>query len=123
VTTQATHNDILRRIDEEARDREAFRRQSAETTDALLRTLQTLGQAVEGIEVRLGEEPDSDGAGGRGILGDLAQIKRKVLAFDLLRARVLGGVSVAVTLGGAFIAALWWALGERIAHFFKGTAP
>lgn len=123
MTTQPTHAAILARIDEEAKARDVWRRESAENTQALLRTLQTLGQAVEGIEVRLGEEPESDGSGGRGILGDLAQIKAKVMAYDLLKAKVLGGISVAVVTIGAAFAAFWWAVGDKIAHFVRGPTP
>jgi hypothetical protein len=50
----------------------------------------------------------------------LEVIEAKVHAYDLLKARVLAGVSVAtVTIGAAF-AAFWWAVGDKIAHLLKG---
>jgi hypothetical protein len=51
---------------------------------------------------------------------DIAEIKAKVMAYDLLKARVLAGVSVAVVTIGAAFAAFWWAVGDRIAHLIKG---
>jgi hypothetical protein len=53
----------------------------------------------------------------------LEVIEAKVHAYDLLKARVLAGVSVAtVTIGAAF-AAFWWAVGDKIAHFVRGPTP
>ena len=50
----------------------------------------------------------------------LEVIEAKVHAYDLLKARVLAGVSVAVVTIGAAFAAFWWAVGDRIAHLIKG---
>lgn len=112
MTVQASHNDIMREVG-------------------------ATSQQVENLEIRADRTDDRLGAiqakvddNGRltaeafdllkEIRDDITAIKAKVLAYDLLKARIIGGVSVAVTLGGAFVAALWWAVGDRIAHLLKG---
>ena len=44
----------------------------------------------------------------------LEVIEGKVLAYDLLKARVLG----AIVAGGVALGALWWLVKDKIAHFF-----
>ena len=44
----------------------------------------------------------------------LEVIEGKVLAYDLLKARVLG----AIVAGGVAVGALWWLVKDKLAHFF-----
>lgn len=109
---QASHNDIMREVGATSQQVENLEVR-ADRTDDRLTAIQAKVDANGALTAEafslLKEMRD-----------DIAAIKAKVLAYDLLKARVIGGVSVAITLGSAFIAALWWALGERIAHLFKG---
>jgi hypothetical protein len=54
---------------------------------------------------------------------DIAAIKDKVFAWEMFKARVIWVTS---TIAGAFSVAaafLWWLVGDKVAHFFKGAPP
>lgn len=54
---------------------------------------------------------------------DIAHIKQKIFAWEMFKARVIWVVSTiaaAVSVAAAF---LWWLVGDKVAHFFKGAPP
>ena len=114
MTVQASHNDIMREVgatSQQVENLEVRADRHDDRLDAIQAKVDDNGRLTSATLDLLQEMRE-----------DIAAIKAKVLAYDLLKARIIGGVSVAVTLGGAFLAAMWWALGEKVAHFFKGPA-
>lgn len=104
-----TNHDIMRRLEALARsfehseqDRASHREAQAESLRRLTESTGDTAEAIKQIEHKLGEEPNSDGSGGRGLIGDLRKTSRDVSALMDLRRTALGFVA-AVTLFGAMI--------------------
>lgn len=104
-----TNNDIMRLLEDLTRKFEASERDRAShrdrTSDAMQRLAETsriTAEAVEKIEEKLGEEPNSDGSGGKGLIGDLRKHGRDLQSLLDLRRMALGAVA-AVTLFGTLI--------------------
>lgn len=70
----------------------------------ITRALGVVGEAVEKIEDKFGVEPDSDGNGGRGLIGDMRKTARDVQGLVDLRNKGIGAVA-AVSLFGVLIIA------------------
>jgi chromosome segregation ATPase len=51
---------------------------------------------------------------------DIAEIKAKVMAYDLLKARLIAGASAAAVAISVAFAAFWWLIGDKISHLIKG---
>lgn len=117
MTVQPTHADLAallearlaklyERLDEEAKDRDAYRRQAADRDAAFRRTITVQGDAIETLEKAIGEEPDSDGRGGRGIIGDLRKAARQIddlLGLQKVGKGVFAAIGVFFTVFGVFI--------------------
>lgn len=86
-----TNRDIIRQI-------EAL----VEAVDTLASSAGVTAAAVTAIKDKLGDEPNSDGSGGKGLIGDLRKTSRDVGALMDLRRTALGFIA-AVTLFGALI--------------------
>jgi hypothetical protein len=85
MTAQASHNDLqadiraLKMAFEKAEgERATYREETAKTLRGMAESLAITGTALEAIEVKLGEEPDSDGNGGRGLIGDVRKAARQI---------------------------------------------
>jgi hypothetical protein len=85
VTVQASHNDLQadiralsNRFEKAEAERAAYREDTARTLRAMADSLRVTGEALEAIETKLGEEPDSDGNGGRGLIGDVRRSARHI---------------------------------------------
>ncbi|RAK68835.1 hypothetical protein [Phenylobacterium kunshanense] len=90
---------LVERFDKSEADRANFRIEQAITQQRMTQGLADLFQKVEDLEVKLGEEPDSDGNGGRGLIGDLRKVSRDVRALMDLRLQVVGAVGALVLTG------------------------
>lgn len=124
-TARVSNAEILRRLaviatrlDEEAHDREAFRQAQAVRADALQRTLLVQGEAIERLEIKLGEEPDSDGNGGRGVIGDLRRTAKDMRALMDLRAKGMGAIAAI----GLFAAVIMLGVTHWIEGLVKGAS-
>lgn len=102
MTAQASHNDLQADIRELAAQFATYREESAKTMRAFAEAARVTSEAVERIEDRLGEEPDSDGQGGRGLIGDLRRQGRDMRSLMDLRKFGMGAV-MGVSLFGALI--------------------
>ncbi len=85
MTAQASHNDLqadiraLKLAFEKAEgERAAYREETAKTLRGMAESLTITSTALEAIEIKLGEEPDSDGNGGRGLIGDVRKSARQI---------------------------------------------
>ena len=111
MTAQASHNDIMREVG-------------------------AMSQQVENLEIRADRHDERFAAiqakvddNGRltadainllkELREDTAAIKAKVLAYDLLKARVIGAAMAAAVAWAAF----WTLTGGKITAFFNGSAP
>lgn len=105
------------RLDDEARDREAYRQAQAKRDETLHRILSVHGEAIERVEVKLGEEPDSDGNGGRGVIGDLRRTARDMRALMDLRAKGMGAIAAI----GLFAAVIMLGVTHWVEGLVKGA--
>lgn len=101
-----SHQDILNRLealvdrfDKSEADRANFRVEQAITQQRMTQSLADLFQKFEDLEDKFGEEPQSDGAGGRGLIGDLRRLARDVRSLMDLRLQVVGAVGALVLTG------------------------
>lgn len=85
MTAQASHNDLqadiralAKRFEKAEAERAAYRDDTAKTLRGMAESMAITGTALEAIEVKLGEEPDSDGNGGRGLIGDVRKAARQI---------------------------------------------
>lgn len=67
------------------------------------------------IVSKIGIEPKADGTGGSGLLGQVAQLDRRLRPFESLKDKAWGAGVMALLLLGA----LWWLLQDRIAALLK----
>jgi hypothetical protein len=115
MTTQPTHADIYREVgavSQQVENLEVRAEAHSERIRAVEDAVKANGHTSHTVLEVLSE-----------LRADVAEIKAKVLAYDLLKARVLGGISVAVVAISAAFAAFWWAVGDKIAHFVRGPTP
>ncbi len=76
--------------------------------------LHQIRHELEKLSERVGEESD-DGLGVSGLTGRIIRTEAKVLAYDKLKERVIGGFIAAT----ASLAAIWWLTKDKIAQFFN----
>jgi len=110
---QPSHADILDQITANERERDEFRRESAKTTHEIFRQLKDVSTALDGLKASvsktetavqavvhaLGEEPTTDGAGGRGLIGDIRKTSRDMQSLMDLRKMGLGAIGAVVLFG------------------------
>lgn len=99
---QALIEGLTARFEATERERDAYRVSQGALSGQVANTLRVLGEAIERIEDRLGEEPDSDGNGGRGLVGDVRRQRKDIQSLLDIRRMAMGAV-VAVSLFGALI--------------------
>ena len=69
---------------------------------------------MDDLAEKVGQE-NEDGTFGSGLTGRIMRTEAKVLAYDRLKERVIGGLMA----GTAALAAFWWFAKDRIATFFN----
>lgn len=117
----ARFDDLLERFDRTEQERSAWRAHHDQAINTLSRTVAVVSETVESIEQKLGEEPDSDGNGGRGLIGDVRKQHRDIQGLLNLRSMAVGAVA-AVSLFGALIIAGVIHFIQNIAHAPGGHA-
>jgi len=86
-------------------------------------TLHEVLTKLGAVEAKVEANGDNAREGFETVNHRLEAIEARVMAYDILKARIAAGVSVAVTMIGAVLAAFWWAMGEKVAHILKGPVP
>lgn len=128
MTGQASHNDLQAdiralsaRFEKAEADRATYREETAKTLRAMAESLVINGSALEAIEIKLGEEPDSDGNGGRGLIGDVRRAARHIqdlMGLQKVGKGVFATVGVFFTVFGGLIVL---GVGKWIVDLVKGA--
>lgn len=112
AVTQASHNDIYREIGAASQQIEALEVR-ADNHDAMLERLQVgvneNGVTANAVLAALAE-----------MRADVAAIKAKVLAYDILKGNIRWAAATAVTIITAWFASFWAFTGGKIVAFFSG---
>lgn len=108
MTVQATHNDIIREL--------AAASQQIEHLEVRMDKCEVAIQTVHDTVTRNGAMTADALELQREMRADIAAIRDKLMAMDLLRARIVGAFAA----GSVALAALWWLVRDRVTLFFLG---
>lgn len=85
-----------------ARQARAHRHDTSHNFTVVQKDIRDLKATCDALSAKLGEEPNSDGEGGRGLIGDLRKTTREVGSLKSLKTMGIGAIA-AITFLGALV--------------------